>query len=112
MALGPSSNNSQSHFSHLKKRKGKIFYGRIPVLSVEGNRETENQYLANIIVVIVFKQASSRDTKISGPKYGEKQDIYRVSKNFPTGYLVITKKKIVTVVYQVTKVDIPRNKIY
>lgn len=68
--------------------------------------------MANIIVVIVFKQALLRHTKISGPKYGEKQDIYRVSKHFPTGYLVITKEKIVTVVYQVTKVDIPNNEVY
>ena len=52
--------------------------------------------MANIIVAIVFKQALLRHTKISGPKYGEKQDIYRVSKHFPTGYLVITKEKIVT----------------
>lgn len=52
----------------MKRRKGKIFYGRIPILSIEGNMEIENQYLANITVVIVFKQGSSRDAKISGPK--------------------------------------------
>ena len=63
------------------------------------------------MVVMAFKRASSRDTKISGPKYGENQDIYRVSKHFPTGYLLITKEKIVTVMYQVTKVDIPSNEI-
>ena len=51
MALCPLSNSPQSHFSHLKERKGKISYGRIPVLSIEGNRGIENQYLANIMVV-------------------------------------------------------------
>ena len=45
------------------------------------------------------------DAKISGPKYGEKQDIYRVSKHFPTGYLVITKEKIVTFRVEIFGID-------
>ena len=51
----------------MKRRKGKTFDGRIHIFSVEGNMKIESRYLANTIVVIVFKQGSSRDTKISGP---------------------------------------------
>lgn len=40
--------------------------------------------MANITVGI-FKQRSSIDAKISGPKYDDKQDICIISKYFPTG---------------------------
>ena len=82
MALGPLSNSSQSHFSHLKKRKRKIVYGRIPVLGGGGNREIENQYLANIIAVIVFKHALSRHTKLVGQSMVENR-IFIELKAFP-----------------------------
>lgn len=54
-----------------EKRKD-IPYIRILVLSVEGKMETENQYLANVTVVIASKQGPPIDAKISGPTYDEK----------------------------------------
>lgn len=65
------------------------------MLIVERNMEIENQYLANITVVIVFKQGSPIDGTLCGPKSDEKQGICIVSEYFPIGCLLTTKGKVV-----------------
>ena len=50
--------------------------------------------MANIYSNNYFRQESSTDAKINQQKYGEKKDIYIVSKYLPTKHLLRTKGKI------------------
>lgn len=72
-------------------------YSRILVNTVERMLEIENCLLANIIVKTVEHQ-SSMNAKFCGQQFDGKQDIYIISKYFPTRCLLITNTlgKIVT----------------